>query len=767
MREPSSPVKAKQPVITMSPAQEAALRSAMAALQAGQPSQALLAVEQVLRQAPQLPLALLLRARVHRATGLLDKARADCEQVLKADPGSVQALTELALVQRAAEQPAAAEATYQQAIRLSPNDPVLHHNLANLLQRRQAHHEAEASYRQALALAPTMAEAHAELGRLLQAMGQEPLARQHFAAAIQARPAFASAWVLLGDSMARGEPVLSLHALHIGLDFAAVPPAHLETMALTELKRAPGSVIARYTLGAAQFHLHQCEKALATLDTVIAQQPQREVVVQALYLKLRCHMNLGQITQARQVAQEVVALAQSPDEQARAWQLVGASSMEAGLQEEGLSAYRRARSLAPPENQGFFGISCCAASNYHSGVSALEQRAEAASCHTPVAETVPRARHPNDPTPGRRLRVGYLSGDFRLHSCAYFMAPLLARHDPAQFELYAYATIEHEDAVTALIKGFVPNWRRVHLLSDAELAAQIKADGIDILVDLSGLTDGHRMGALKDKPAPVQITWLGYLGTTGLPAMDYRLTDPWVDGEGAEALATEAPLRLNRPYVCYVPGDVSPPEVAPPPMRRLGHPTLGSFNAMTKLSEACLRLWADTLLAIPDARLIIKNKALADATVCESVWQRMAAMGVARERIELRAWAKEPGHHLMVYNEVDVCLDSFPYHGVTTTCEASWMGVPVVSLVGDTFASRQSLSLLTGLGLAENATHSPAKFVARCEALLADPEALSAQRLGMRERMAQSPLMDADDFARQVEAAYRQAWQTWCDAGQA
>jgi protein O-GlcNAc transferase len=716
MREPSSPDKAKQPVITMSPAQEAALRSAMAALQAGQPSQALLAVEQVLRQAPRLPLALLLRARVHRATGMLDKAWADCEQVLKAAPGSVQALTELALVQRAAEQPAEAEATYLRAIGLSPNDPVLHHNLANLLQRRQAHKEAEASYRQALALAPTMAEAHAELGRLLQAMGQEALARQHFAAAIQARPSFAQAWVLLGDSMARGEPVLSLHALHVGLDANTVPPAQLEAMAQTELKREPGSLIARYTLAVAQFKLNLCEAALATLDTVIARQAQREVMVQALYLKQRCLLYLGQITQALHVAQEVVALAQTPVEQARAWQMLGGSRMEAGQQEEGLVAYRHARSLAPADTQGFFAISCCAASNYLTGITAHELRALAESCHTTGLDTPPWAPHANDPTPRRRLRVGYVSGDFKLHSCAYFMTPLLARHDAAQFELFAYATLEQEDAVTTLIKGYVPNWRRVHLLSDAELAAQIRADGIDILVDLSGFSDGHRLGAFQSKPAPVQISWLGYLGTTGLPAMDYRLTDPWVDGPGAEALATEAPLRLNRPYVCYVQGDGAPPEVAPPPMRRLGHPTLGSFNAMTKLCEACLRLWAGTLRAIPDARLLIKNKALADAAVCESVWERLAAMGVARERVELRAWAKENAHHLQVYNEVDVCLDSYPYHGVTTTCEASWMGVPVVSLVGDTFASRQSLSLLTSLGLAENATHSPAEFVVRCQA---------------------------------------------------
>jgi protein O-GlcNAc transferase len=269
------------------------------------------------------------------------------------------------------------------------------------------------------------------------------------------------------------------------------------------------------------------------------------------------------------------------------------------------------------------------------------------------------------------------------------------------------------------------------------------------------------------KAAPIQINWLGYLGPVGLQAIDHTLTDALVDpvdlddpaNRGDEARAPA--LRLDRTYVCYTPPTDAPP-VSSPPMLTRGFPTFGSFNALAKLSEPCLALWCKVLHAVPTARLLIKSKPLRDQGVRDGVLARLLAHGVSAERIILKGWEQETSHHLDVYGEVDVALDSSPFNGVTTTCEASWMGVPVVSLVGGTRASRQGLTLLSALGCREQATHSELDFVEQCRQLVADPARLAEQRAQLREHMRASPLMDGAGFAQSVEACYRRVWQAWC-----
>ena len=742
------------------------LQMALTALQQGHAARAVAWAEQLVRQAPSLPLAHLLKAKVLRATGQPQQALLSCRKAARLAPGALPVLTELALTQRAAGQPAEAEATYREALKAAPQDPVLHHNLANLLQHRGALDEAEPHYRQALAAAPGMAEAQVELGRLLQARGREDEARQCFMAAIHARPGFAPAWEGLSASLAHGGTGQAMEDLRHAQDGLPHPPEVLMALAQAALSLDANNVLGHYTHGMALRALGRLDEARQAWQTVMTLAPEHEMSTQALYMQALCHLDQGHYAQAEPLTQALLSRARVPEEQAKAHLLGAVLHAGAGDMEAALPCYDQALALGGNELQAPARIAHCLALNYAPEADAQAQlqlaRRHLGALERPAAWPA----HTNQPDPSRPLRVGLLSGDFRLHSCAYFLAPLLEHLDSSRFEVHGYYTEVAQDDVTEQLRSHMAHWHPVSTLSPEALAERIRADGIDILVDLAGLTHGHRLQTLVLKPAPVQIGWLGYLGTLGLQAQDHRMTDPWVDPEGAESWAHEQPLRLARPYVCYQPL-AGMPEPASLPLLDRGHITFGSFNALSKLSGACLALWARVLQAVPGSRLLIKNMALADPDLRARLLERLARHGIEPDRVDLRGWTGDTASHLNTYGEVDIALDSWPYQGVTTTCEAAWMGVPTVSLVGRTFASRQGLTLLTALGLADLAVDDEDAYVQRCLALAADTDALAALRGGLRARMAASALMDGPGFARAVEQAWRQAWQGWCERQQA
>lgn len=738
------------------------LTLALVALQAGQHRQAQALATQALQGNPRLVPAYLVLSKASRAGGQVDLAIQHCHAALSIAPGSVPALIEMAVSQRQAGLTDEAEQTYRQAIGLAPSEAVLHHNLANLLQRRGAWPESETHYLQALALAPHFVEAHTELGRLREAQGQHDDARQSYAQALALRPDFAPAWKLLNASLNQSDPVQGIHDLQRGAPDGQTSPRVLMVMANAALRLDPDNALGHYTLGLSLRLQGQLVEAMVPLEKALALAPPHGIAQQCLYLLTLCLMDRGDITAALPRAQSLLTLSEAQEEQAKSHQLLASLHFEAGDLARAWPAYRQAIELAPnflPAKASF-----CAANLYAAGVDAAQQQQLANDLIGPIEHGITPRRHGNDREPTRRLRVGYLSGDFREHSCAYFLEPLLKHHDPAQVELFAYVTERAEDEVTQRLKQHMAHWHRVFDLSDDALATRIQEDGIDILVDLAGLTDGSRLPALARKPAPVQISWLGYLGPTGLRAIDHRLTDELVDDPRLGTMSPpgrDAPLRLPRPYLCYQPPLDAPP-VTEPPMLKRGYPTFGSFNALTKLSEPCLALWCKVLHALPDARLLIKTRALRDDALRESLLARLAAHGLDPERVTLMGWSPATAHHLALYGDIDVALDSTPFNGVTTTCEASWMGVPVVSRVGDTIAARQGLTLLHALGCADQAVDSDEAFVQRCLDLVAHPQALALQRADLRDRMAASPLMDGAGFARSVEAAYRGAWQDWC-----
>lgn len=360
--------------------------------------------------------------------------------------------------------------------------------------------------------------------------------------------------------------------------------------------------------------------------------------------------------------------------------------------------------------------------------------------------------------PDRRLRIGYVSPDFRTHSVAYFIEPILAAHDRAAFEVFCYADVPRPDTTTERLKCFSDHWRPISGLSDAEVLKQIRADRIDILVDLAGHTSGHRLSVFAQRAAPMQVTYLGYPNTTGLTTMDYRITDTVADPEDQDAYYTEKLIRLDNCFLCYQP-PIDAPAVNSLPAEGAGHITFGSFNNLAKIQPDVIDLWAGLLRALPTSHLLIKNPSLTDPTARELLLAAFAEHGIAQDQIELLGLAQTQAEHLGLYGRVDIALDTFPYNGTTTTCEALWMGVPVATLAGDRHAGRVGATLLHAAGLEDLITDSPQNYIARVIELATDMRALEQLRAGLRERVRQSALCNATSPTRALEAELRSLWQ--------
>ncbi|MDX2130761.1 MAG: tetratricopeptide repeat protein [Planctomycetota bacterium] len=357
-----------------------------------------------------------------------------------------------------------------------------------------------------------------------------------------------------------------------------------------------------------------------------------------------------------------------------------------------------------------------------------------------------------DRTPGRRLRVGFLSPDFREHPVARFIAPVLRGLDRAQFEVVAYDVGHEPDGVTASLRTLADVWRDCATRPDAEVSRLVRADAVDILIDLAGITGNARPGVLAARPAPVQIAYLGYPNTTGLPTIDFRIVDGVTDPAGAPLFSSERLLRIDPCFLCFDPPDAPLPAAGAPGRT---HVVFGSFNNATKLSDATLDLWRDVLAQVPGSRLALKGKGLADAKCRRAFERRFAERGLDVSRIDVLPYERSHAAHLRAYDAVDIALDTFPYAGTTTTCEALWMGVPVVTLAGNTHASRVSASILRACGLGEWVA-SDAPGYAR---LAGDLARARPSRQSVRAAAAGSALCDVPGFVARFGAILHEAWR--------
>jgi predicted O-linked N-acetylglucosamine transferase (SPINDLY family) len=372
------------------------------------------------------------------------------------------------------------------------------------------------------------------------------------------------------------------------------------------------------------------------------------------------------------------------------------------------------------------------------------------------ARAAPNARRADA---DRRLRIGYVSCDFNRHPVAWFLLPLLERHDRAGFEAVCYFTGDKVDEITAQVRVAADGWREATKLTDAELAQQVAHDAIDVLVDLTGHAGALRLGVFALQPAPVQASWLGYLGSTGLSRMQYRLTDARADPPGvAGSMHTEKLVHLPHSLWCYRPVHDEPHAAAPPGTAR-GFATFGSFNHAPKLSAAARRLWAEILRGAPGARLVVVG--FPEGRARQALLREFADAGVDGSRLTVLPRVSF-GDYLRQFNEVDLALDSMPYGGGTTTFDTLWMGVPVVTLAGERSGGRSSASILGALGQHDWVAATPEDYVRRAIAHAADFARLAELRATLRARLRTSPLMDEAGFARDMEQAYRAMWRTWC-----
>ena len=470
------------------------------------------------------------------------------------------------------------------------------------------------------------------------------------------------------------------------------------------------------------------------------------------------HNNLGNLTRRSRGLLQAIrhfrqALSAKPDF-AEAHNNLGSALQARGSIDEAIQHFERALALRP----GF----TAAHNNLLFALNYVEGRApsEIFEAHREFARqremplTVPA--DPRGPESGRdrRIRIGYVSSDFRHHSVSHFIEPVLEHHDRDRFEIFCYYNLSQADEVTHRLRSKVEHWRVISTMTDAAAEATIRNDRIDILVDLNGHTTKNRLLLFCRKPAPIQVTWLGYPNTTGLSSIDYRLTDGFADPVGeTDRFHSERLIRLPECFSCYSPPPEAP-AVSPLPALSRDHVTFGSFNKFAKITSEVLKVWADILRAVPRSRLMLKTSALIEDAMRREVSDRFVAYGVDPGRLDLLGPDASQQAHLARYHDLDIGLDPFPYNGTTTTCEALWMGVPVVTLAGQAHAGRVGVSQMTNLGLPELIAGSHGDYVAIARRLAEDLDALASLRRGLRMCFAASPLMAHERFTRNLERAY-------------
>jgi len=722
------------------------------------------------------PRVALVLSRCLRQVGSAAHAVVLCQQALVAHPQSVELCMGLALAHRDAGALHEAEQAYLQALTLAPGHPDLSHNLGNLRQQRGDFDGAREAYLAALAAAPAHAPALLELAHLAQRAEQPEVALVLVQRALSAAPQLTRGWRLLaGLCQSAGQWQKAREAWETALSQDASEAADWLSLGSAAwgtgdalgacaaygeaLKRGPNSAQAHHGQALAYRVMGRLGEAMSAIQHALACDSADVLATECLYLRTALQLEMGELSGAAEPIEQLAALAQHPIEAATALELRAALASAQG--DMAACVAWRKQALAVMPSRFTTAQSLCAAAQYLDSLDGAEQARAAVETMRPFAPRQDAVWLPQQAVPKPTLRVGFVSADLRRHSCAFFLEPLWQALDHARVRPIVYSTSQQMDAVTDRLKSLVTDWRDVAPLSSAGLRDAIRTDGVDIVIDLSGHTEGSRLDALALRCAPLQMTWLGYLSTTGLPSMDLRLSDAAVNPHEHDGQHTERVLRMGRPYVVYRP-DPAAPDVVEPPALSSQSITFGSFNAIQKISPACVALWSRLLMQVPASRLLLKARPLADASVRDRLTSAFMAHGVAPERLVMLPHAPQDKHHLATYGQVDIALDTWPYQGVTTTCEALWMGVPVLSRCGEVAVSRQSLTLLPAVGLEHLALSDDAAWLAAGLALSADLPALATLRHGLRDRMAQSPLMDVNGFARSFEDAMHAAWQDWC-----
>jgi predicted O-linked N-acetylglucosamine transferase (SPINDLY family) len=714
-------------------------QQASALLQNGQYAAAQLLYEEMCRANPRDDDAWFTLGAIHHQLGETGKAIECYTRTISLQPKHADALYYLGTLLQNADKLDEAISCYQRALSIKPDYPGAYCNLGTALESQKRFDEAVEYYRRGLREAPDSPELHYNLGNALKSLVRLEDAVGHYRTALRLKPDFAQAHANLGGVLDE-------------LGRTPEAQAHLNEA----LRLNPDYPEALNNLGFLLYHENNLDQALAALERALNLRPDYA----------EAHNNMGLVYSDKGDIDRALAsyrrALEHKEDLADAYNNLAGNLFNQGHLEEAADTFTKAIAHGPDIST--FQSNYLLALNYRADLGPGQVFAE----HQRLGGTYPAPtikRYPNTPEPQRKLRVGYVSPDFRFHSVAFFLEPILKAHDRSRVDIYCYADVARPDSMTGHLKELSNHWRNIRGKADQEVADQIQTDEIDILIDLAGHTGNNRLPVFARKPAPVQVTYLGYPNTTGLSTIDYRLTDLEADPIGQEAFHTEQLVRLPHGFLCYTPPPDAP-EVATLPVLAAGHITFGSFNNLAKMTPKVIGLWARILKAVPESRLVIKNRSMKDGPTRERYLTLFRDADIGAEQLDLVAWIPEAAGHLGTYARVDIALDTFPYHGTTTTCEALWMGVPVVTLAGDRHAARVGVSLLTRVGLTELIAPSSEEYVQRAVELAGDTERLVQLRAGMRERVSNSPLCDVKSFTRALEGAYREMWREWC-AGQA
>lgn len=598
-----------------------------------------------------------------------------------------------------------AERIFREILKVQPNIDDSYYYLGNILQDKEQVDEAVICYQKAINLNPNSAGSYYNLGAILHKKGRYSEAIACYQKVLQLKPDLADTYNNLGtifQTINQLDEAITYYQKAIHID--------------------PNYDKAFHNAGIAYLHNGQIDEAITYLRKAIQLKPNNS----------------------------------------SAYNNLGIAFQERGQLDEAESNFRQAIQIEPDnliyaENilfQMLYNSRYDAQSIYFEHI----QFAKKYAGH--LSLTI--SPHNNEKYLYRKLRIGYLSPDFRNHSVAYFIEPVLIAHDRNHFEVFCYSNVLIHDEVTKRIEGYADEWRNIVALSDEKVAELIRSDKIDILVDLAGHTINNRILLFAHKPSPIQLTWIGYPVTTGLSTMDYKIVDSYTDPPGTtEQFYTEQLIRMPESFLCYLPYEESP-DISKLPALISEHVTFGSFNNFLKISPEVFELWKNILKEIPKAHLIIKAKSLSYKITRDYVMGLFTRENISPERVELLPWTSSTRNHLEIYNRIDIGLDTFPYNGTTTTCQAMWMGVPVITLAGNTHASRVGLSLLSNIGLPELVARTPDEYIDIAVNLAKDLDTLQSLRERLRDIMLHSTLTDAKRFVLNLENFYRKIFEKWC-----
>lgn len=632
--------------------------------------------------------------------------------------------------------------------------------------------EAGRCCRRVIALHPDHSDAHVNLGNVLLSQGMIEEAMRHYRTAVRANPNDARALCSLGSGLAS----LDRHD-DAAKSFQAA------------IRLNPSLVEAYYNLGNSQMAQKKFNDAADSFRNAVRLNPSYA----AAYNNLgNAHTARGEIAPAIENYRAAIRLQPSF---AMAYNNIAIVLMEQGQLQEAYAAARRALQIRPDFTEALFSISniCINQGDANIAIEYLQRLLEIEPDHykahtylltmmhyasqysaeqlfSVAQEWAARNTHPRfslPPTihsadPQRPLRVGYVSGDFYNHPVGYFIEAVFAHHDRLRYEVFCYYNHDRQDDLTSRLQNNVDCWQNIADETNEMIISRIQRDDIDILVDLSGHTDRNRLLVFSHKPAPIQVTWLGYFDTTGLSSIDYIIGDRFVIPPEEEVYYTERVVRLPDAYLCFSSPDFDI-EVGPLPALMNGKITFGCFNYPAKINELVITCWSNLLRSLPQSRLYLKYRSFGDNGVRQRYLNFFAQQGIPEERICFSGYS--PRHdYLETYREIDIALDPFPFNGCTTTMESLWMGVPVITLRGDRYVSHMGETILKHLGLEEYVAKSEDAYIANAIALASDLPRLAALRNGLRQRLLDSPLCDGAGFSRSLEAAYRRMWETLCSA---